>query len=331
MPYSIAICTFNGAKYLAEQIESILHQSMPPRQIVVSDDGSTDGTNTVVAEFIRNHPSVHWKHKVNPLRLGVIKNFEQAIQLCDEEIVFLSDQDDIWLIDKAECLLESFEKTKYSVVFTNAKIVDENLQDLAVSMFQRINFNTIDQQLFFRNKYSMYLLLSKYHATGATMAFRKSLVLHYMPFPEAASYLHDGWIATLAACCGELQFIDKPLILYRQHAHQQIGANLSVFEQSLMPVKFRKQKQALMEILTEKSKRNNSVLHFFENNPKIISEERLKILKRRKILLADLLKREQSFWQKLGVLSPNLYWYKIPEFQTIRSYLRNAFLYIFDR
>jgi len=106
--YSVALCTYNGSKLLPEQLSSILKQSAPPHQIVVCDDGSTDQTNQIVNDFMMRFPAILWKHVVNTENLGVVRNFEKAIGLCEEEIVFLSDQDDVWMPEKASKMLQFF-------------------------------------------------------------------------------------------------------------------------------------------------------------------------------------------------------------------------------
>lgn len=325
MPYSVALCTYNGEKFLAEQLQSILAQRVLPKQIVICDDCSTDNTNRIVSDFVYNFPNIDWKHKINQSRLGTIKNFEQAINFCNEEIVFLSDQDDIWLESKTEKILKLFNQSQFTCVFTDAKIVYENLADTKITMFELLNFNLIDQNMFHKKYWSMYLLLSKYHATGATMAFKKSLVTKFMPFPENTCYIHDSWIATLAACKGELTFINEPLILYRQHENQQIGAKLKLKTSIENTANYN-----FINSFIAKKERENSVLEFFEKNHEIINKESLALMQRRRKIYCDLIINSNSFLKRLIiVLSLKPYILKLQEFMGVKMFVVNSFKYLF--
>ncbi|HAJ99283.1 MAG TPA: hypothetical protein DCM62_04590, partial [Bacteroidales bacterium] len=228
--YSVALCTYNGSKLLPEQLSSILKQSAPPHQIVVCDDGSTDQTNQIVNDFMMRFPAILWKHVVNTENLGVVRNFEKAIGLCEEEIVFLSDQDDVWMPEKASKILQFFGNHRFSIVFSDAQLVDEQLNDLKITMFERVGLKKKYLQRFHRKHFGIFLLLSGHFVTGATMAFRKKIVEQLMPVPHSPWFLHDGWIATAGACMDEVSFIPEPLILYRQHQSQAVGASLNLSE-----------------------------------------------------------------------------------------------------
>lgn len=326
MSYSVAICTFNGEKYLSEQLDSILSQSIKPKQIVVCDDGSTDKTNIIVSHFTINHPEINWKHKKNDVQMGVIKNFEQAINLCDEEIVFLSDQDDVWLQNKAEKVLNVLSKNQYSVIFTDARIVDVNCTQLGLTMFQKIDFKIDEQLKFHKSNWSMYLLLSKYHATGATMAFKKSIVQKFMPFPINTSYYHDAWIATLAACIGELTFINEPLILYRQHENQQIGAKLNTVA-GLQKV----HKYGIIESLIAKRNSENVIYEFFKVNQDCISNNRFLVLHKRNRIYNDLILNSSSFYKRfLIVICLRPYVYKLQGFMGGKMFFIHSLKYLFS-
>lgn len=326
--YSVAICTYNGQKFLADQLESILKQSELPDQIVLCDDNSSDDTNKIVETFIEKYSNVRWKHIINKENIGYTKNFEQAIIASDQEIVFLSDQDDVWLENKAEIILEYFSKNPYSIVFTDAAIVDENLKDLGLTMFGRINFNSVDQRMFYNNNYGMYLILSKYLATGATMAFKKAVVEKYLPVPPNPFFIHDAWIATIGICAEQVGFITDPLIKYRQHSKQAIGAKVNNGGIHVEQVNEDKTRM-LLEMLRIKWEREYIIYSFFKNNEYLISPQNLKLLERRKVLYENMLRKSNTFWHKLSNVSYSLYKYKIPEFNTLRLFCGNLFGYLF--
>ena len=180
------MCTYNGANYLQEQLISIMTQTRLPDELVICDDGSTDMTLDILDKFSKNAP---FEAKVyhNKKKLGPTKNFENAISLCKGDIIFLSDQDDVWLPHKVakieELFLEHSEDVGY--IFSNALIVDEKLFPLGYTMWEGILF-TEYQQRTFKNGHQLEILLKHNVVTGATMAFRKNI----KELMFALSYLH---------------------------------------------------------------------------------------------------------------------------------------------
>ncbi len=171
MKISVAMCTYNGALYLAEQLKSIANQTRLPNELIVCDDGSTDDTLSILKKFNESSPFTV-KMYCNRLRLGPTKNFEQAIQLCNGDIIFLSDQDDVWLPGKLEKLMKVFEDyPKAGYVFSDALVVDNELNPLGYTMWERILF-TGRQRLRFKKGHQLEILLKHNVVTGATMAFR---------------------------------------------------------------------------------------------------------------------------------------------------------------
>ena len=107
MKLSVAMCTYNGEQHVNEQLESILKQTMTVDEIIICDDGSTDKTIQIIEQFQMNFPNIITLHR-NSFNLGSNKNFEKAITLCSGDYIFLSDQDDIWKINKVEKIIQSF-------------------------------------------------------------------------------------------------------------------------------------------------------------------------------------------------------------------------------
>ena len=223
MKISVAMCTYNGADFLSEQLESIVAQSRPPDEIVVCDDGSTDETKALLKQFSAASPvpvSLHF----NETNLGSVKNFEKAINLCSGDVIALSDQDDVWRADKLELIKDAFRKSPTAgVVFSDAEIVDESLKSLERRMWDEIGFDAQKRKLV-RSGRALEVLITGWTVTGATMAFRSEFVKLSLPIPDGIAMIHDGWIALTVAAVADVVMIEEPLIKYRQHGRQQIGA-----------------------------------------------------------------------------------------------------------
>lgn len=220
---SVAMCTYNGEKFLMEQLESIANQSQLPDEIIICDDKSTDDTLNIIQEFKKKAP-FDVKLYVNNEQLGSTRNFERAIKFCSGNIIFLADQDDIWEKDK---LLKTFtifkEKEMVGLVFTNARMVNENLEDLGYTLWESVGFKK-KQKNSCLNKTPIDTLIKYNVVTGATCAFRSELNKFFLPI--SPNWVHDAWISLIVATINnvEIEFIDDQLIKYRQHANNQIGA-----------------------------------------------------------------------------------------------------------
>lgn len=217
------MCTYNGAEFLPAQWASILAQSRKPDEIVVCDDGSSDQTRSLLEELAKES-AIPVTLRFNQTNLGSVKNFEQAIGLCAGEIIALSDQDDVWRSDKLQIIAEAFKRNPGAgLVFSDAEIVDENLAPLGRRMWTEVCFEPYKQKLVARGR-ALEVLITGWTVTGATMAFRSEFVNVSLPIPEGIAMIHDGWIALTIAAVAGVVAIDEPLIKYRQHGRQQIGA-----------------------------------------------------------------------------------------------------------
>lgn len=323
--YSVAMCTFNGATFVTDQLISILNQTIKPKEIVIYDDNSTDNTYDVIKSIADSHKTIKWNIHKNYENIGYIKNFQQAILKCEHDYVFLADQDDVWVKDKAHKLLSLLHKKDCYVVFSDAKLTDESLNELGLNMFDVINFTKIHRKLFYINYHGTQLLLSRFIITGATMAMRKSKICDFFPIPETPFFIHDSWIATLAKCMGKVYFIDEALILYRQHNKQSIGAynNRNATKMSYT------NKNDLLSIINSKHVREKVVLDFFRNKKTLLSNDQMKFLEMRQMLYVKLLNRPNSIIQRIKCIDPRLYFFKMPEFYTIRMFAGNCCKYIF--
>lgn len=224
---SIALCTYNSSHFLPAQLESLRKQTRQPFEIVVCDDGSKDNTLQILEEFKR---SVPFSVKIfsNEKNLGFTKNFERAISLCAGEIIFLCDHDDIWLPTKIEELSRCFEENpRLTLAFCDSTLVDENLKPMGASFLDRIGFSEEEKKEFYAGGDPLKVLFRKTVPSGNTVAFQSRIVKHLLPITPY--WAHDAWIVMLAAMLGPEQYIDKPLILYRQHQSQNIGVVKSGF------------------------------------------------------------------------------------------------------
>lgn len=219
---SVAMCTYNGARFLAEQLESIAAQTRPPDELVVCDDLSTDDS----AEFIRNfarHAPFSVRLEINEENLGSTKTFEKAIGLCQGQIIVLADQDDVWRPQKLSCLAGVLERDdRIGAVFSDAELIDEDSRQLTGTLWSSFLFSSSEQKKFERG-HGLRVLLKHATVTGATMAFRSEFRELTLPIPSR--HVHDHWIALLIASVSQLGAIQTPLVKYRKHPWQQIGLN----------------------------------------------------------------------------------------------------------
>lgn len=214
---SIAMCTYNGERFLQEQLDSFLNQTRLPDELVVCDDGSQDGTVRILEAFAARSP-FPVRLFINPENLGFSKNFEKAISLCQGEIIALSDQDDVWMPDK----LERFElifsiNPKLGYVFCNALIVNENLQALGFTSWEYLGFTPRLQKEFCQGK-ATEILLNDITVYGATLAFRSEMRNFFLPIPDFWAY--DSWIVFLVSLIRDVSILQENLNMYRQHSSQ---------------------------------------------------------------------------------------------------------------
>jgi len=218
--YSVALCSYNGEKYIHQQIDSILSQTHRPSEIVVCDDGSTDRTPEILAEYQKQYPEIFRIH-FNEINLRSVKNFEKAISLCSKDIIFLSDQDDIWSENKAEKIVSFLDNhPEIDAVATNGFCIDEN-----GAVHEK--YSLWDAPVFLREKGKnidyFEIILHCNIATGASMAFRAALKPEIIPFPVLKDYHHDEWIAVNTARKGRFELLNDKLFYYRTHQEQQVG------------------------------------------------------------------------------------------------------------
>lgn len=218
---SVAMATFNGLPYLPEQMASILGQTVAPFEIVVCDDASTDGTWEYLRQVAAADPRVQI-HR-NEVRLGSTKNFERAITLCTGDVIFLSDQDDVWEPRKIEELAGEMVRCSAVLAMSNGTLVSPDGTSLGVSLWEA---NGIDVGVAsaLQSVSASELLARRAYATGSAVCFDASLKDEMLPIP--GDVWHDQWIALMASLLkpGALRLLDLTLYRYRQHPGNQIGA-----------------------------------------------------------------------------------------------------------
>ncbi|MGN0728187.1 glycosyltransferase family 2 protein [Treponema sp.] len=208
MKVSIALATYNGEKFIREQLDSILSQSIQDFELIACDDCSTDSTLQILNEYVEK--DIRIKVFANEKNLGFKKNFEKAILLCSGDYIALSDQDDIWTEKHLQVLLENIGKN--DLVGANAFLCDEKAKSTGIDLLScsRIDFlpKTKDEWFFF--------LLHSNIFQGSACLFRKSLIQKALPIPENVKF-HDYWLALVAAAGNGVCYKNDCILYYRQH------------------------------------------------------------------------------------------------------------------
>ena len=213
---SIAMATYNGELFIREQLDSILSQTIPFYELIICDDASTDQTWKILSEYAENDQRI--KLYRNSHNIGVIKNFEYVLSLCTGEYIATSDQDDIWLPQHLEVLMQSIGDS--AVVAGDAEIIDAkgNHSGLKLSYCENVDFIPQDD---LKKAYSIFFYRGFYY--GASMMMTSDFVRGALPIPEAINNYHDFWLSSLACFWGGIQNTEKVITLYRRHPNAVTG------------------------------------------------------------------------------------------------------------
>lgn len=224
MRCSVAMSTYNGERFLCEQLESIFKQTCPVDELVISDDGSSDRTLTIIQEAQSAHPDICWKVLTSPENQGFRKSFRRAIMNCEGDLIFLCDQDDLWVENKVERTLEIFEAnpqilsliSDFRTINASGQLLnpEKSSENLWVSN-RVLNASSVP------TKISLSEMLGRNQGQGCTMAFRRHLAEEYIGLGQ--SWTHDWIINLLAAMHGGLYYCREQLIFYRLHGANVIG------------------------------------------------------------------------------------------------------------
>lgn len=218
---SVAMTTCNGCPYVESQLQSIAEQTLPPNEIVIGDDQSTDATGNVVSEFARRHPHIAIRFERNSERLGTTRNFERVVNRCVGDVVAFADQDDLWMPNRLARVAEAFTANPGAAyVFSDGSLIDEEGCPIKGSLFTGVDFTT-EEQVRYRNGKGLDVLLRHNVVTGAALAVRCKTLGTGPPFQ--ADWLHDYYLAFVLEVVGEGVLLNEPLIQYRCHGAQQVG------------------------------------------------------------------------------------------------------------
>ncbi len=220
---TVLLAAYNGSAYIREMIDSVLAQDSAPLRLIVSDDGSTDGTADVLQSYADAYPEqiVHYR---SGLRFGnAQKHFMHLLsQFHDSPYIMFCDQDDVWHTDKVRKTLEKMREVEHdstlpALVHTDLRVVDGSLQQIAPSF---LRYSALDG-----NRLKLNHLLVQNVVTGCTVMINRTLAQLAIAggMPEAM-LMHDWWLALIASACGSIGFLDEATIDYRQHGNNSVGA-----------------------------------------------------------------------------------------------------------
>lgn len=233
MKVSVAMATYNGEKFIKEQVDSILSQLGPNDEIIVSDDRSTDNT----IQILKGYNDSRIKIYTNKGK-GIISNFENAIYYCENDIIFLCDQDDVWLPNKVQVIKDYFKEHKdVNLILSDCYVTDGNLKVTNESFFQIRNSKKGILRNIIKNSY-----------LGCAMVFRKKLKQVILPMPENTP-MHDMWIGVLAEMTGNVLLVNDKLFYYRRH-----DFNATKINKKLDIYKFTKWRKDLVVNLMERKR-----------------------------------------------------------------------------
>lgn len=224
MKTTVALCTYNGAQFLREQLESLVAQTRRPDELVVVDDCSSDETVEIINAFSNTCP-FEVRLFENEQNLGFVRNFERSLSLATGDVVFPCDQDDVWLPEKIAVLSARLEADEsVALVASNATPVDEQLKPLGTGDFWRSLGISKERLAAMRTGRAFEVLLLQGNVfAGMSMAIRRRFLEDALPI--APEWYHDSWLALAAASRDALLVEEKPLVLYRIHGRNSVGIN----------------------------------------------------------------------------------------------------------
>ncbi|MBQ9850025.1 MAG: glycosyltransferase family 2 protein [Clostridia bacterium] len=212
MKISVALAAYKGEKYIAEQIDSILSQLGSNDELIVSDDHPAGEMREIVESMASCDGRIRY---IEGEGRGVVRNFENALKACSGDIIFLCDQDDVWMSDKVETVMKEF-KNGAELVLHDALITDAALKTISPSCFSVHGANLSFAKNLVKNTF-----------VGCCMAFTKELLAEAVPFPDGIA-MHDWWIALVALKKKRKAIlIEKPLIKWRRHGENVTGKKTS--------------------------------------------------------------------------------------------------------
>lgn len=298
---TVLVAAFQGEAYLEEQLDSILNQTLTDINIVISDDGSTDGTWELTRRYASQYPGRvrclrHIRKEKPAAGYGGIHpaaaNFFWLLSQAEGDYILLSDQDDVWRKDKVQRLLYHMKKAEKKwgadtpiLVYSDARVVDQERRLIARSF---LNYQHIDSK-----RTSLNEILVENPVTGGAMMFNAAL-LAYVKKAPGQCVMHDWWIALAASCFGKIKCVKEPLYDYRQHGNNTLGAKKAL---SLVSIRRRfNRKEQIREQYERMFAQASSFLNCFETRITQKQEETLR---------AFLSLPHQGFWEKMKTIRRN--------------------------
>ena len=214
----ILLATYNGARFLKEQLDSILNQTHTEFRLIISDDKSTDKTRAIIEEYAAKDSRIEYHFQKK--NLGVIKNFEFLLKKVESDYFMFSDQDDIWKENKIELSLAKLKEDDADLVYSDLEVVDRDLKTIYKSYWK---LKGLENKVKKYNNFEALYLTN--FITGCTMLSKKKFIDLILPLPTKSKYvLHDYWVSLIVSQHGVLTYVKEPLIKYRQHKDNKIGS-----------------------------------------------------------------------------------------------------------
>lgn len=257
---SICLATYNGQKYLKEQLDSIVNQTYKDIEVIVQDDCSTDNTVNILDTYKDKLKITIYKNNKN---LGYIKNFETLLKKATGDYIAICDQDDIWELDKLEILINNIEEN--SLIYANSLLVDEDGNSLNKTLSDKLKNNFIDSD-------SCLNFLYDNCVSAHAMLFKKELLDFVFPFPSHIYF--DAWIAATAASLNGVKYIDENFVKYRQHQNNTLGN----VQKEIVPTR-----KKILAKVEKKEKENYELLN------KIAELKKLKTIKKEELVTLETL------------------------------------------
>ena len=265
----IVMATYNGGKYLNEQLDSLLQQTYPAWTLLVHDDGSTDETPALLRAYVKKYPDKIKILEDNTFFGSASLNFSHLLSMADAEYIMLCDQDDVWFPEKIEKTLQKMKamELKYPdvplLVHTDLNVVGENMELLDNSFW---HFGNLDP------KYdALSRLLMQNFITGCTVMLNRRLLRKAMPIPESA-IMHDWWLGLVASRFGKIGFLPEATIAYRQHDNNDTGAKRFGTVEVLKRMRSYMDPQLLYRQLMRNRKQADAFLKYF--GPELDEDEK---------------------------------------------------------
>lgn len=273
----ILLATYNGEKYLKEQLDSILNQTYSNFRLLISDDCSKDNTRKILKQYEEKDDRI--KVFYQEKNLGYVKNFEFLLTKVENEIYALSDQDDVWLPEKIQKTYEKMKDTEADLVFTDLEVVNEKLETIYPSFN---DFMLLTRKI--KNYKDSYIMQYLYNCiTGCTLMSKKKFLDKIIPIPTDSKYvIHDTWIGLVVSIYGKIEYLDEKTIKYRQHGNNQVGTDK-------ISHKFKKLEQVRNLFIDVKLQ----LFRTYVNNEKMFPEELRKINKESLNYFEDIKNKKQ--------------------------------------